>query len=91
MGTNRGEYFLADRYKESLAEQLHDTYKKYWHGNQEKVDEYLKIVLDCCKHKQLITVFDADSGQDFDLTILSALLKGIKNLTKITKILLIQT
>ncbi|ELT87598.1 hypothetical protein CAPTEDRAFT_226576 [Capitella teleta] len=80
--TRRGERKMHEKHQPILEDKLHAAYGKTW-TSRESAEEaakltckYAEIVMKCCENENLITVFDMNKNEEFDLAILSALLKG---------------
>ena len=71
-----GRRYLADSARQVIGEQLFGAYEKRVHDDKNcTFEQRIECIQSCCVDDSLITTFDINHSDDFDLAILSAILK----------------
>jgi hypothetical protein len=71
-----GRRYLANSTRQVVGEQLFDAYKKRVHDDKNcTFEQRIECIQSCCVDDSLITIFNINRSDDFDLAILSAILK----------------
>jgi len=71
-----GRRYLADSARQTVGEQLFEAFKKRVHEDKNcTFEQRIECIQSCCADDSLITIFDINHSDDFDLAILSAILK----------------
>ncbi|KAK3094835.1 hypothetical protein FSP39_006870 [Pinctada imbricata] len=73
---NKGE--IKPKYVEKLKEKIYDSYGERWKDEEidKNIESNLSNVMECMKHRELISIFNMNKHEELDIAILSALLKS---------------